>query len=543
LIKWLLFLAVSTYLSCFGRAQAAEIRAKSVSLTDVTSAVGAAKDGDTVIVPAGTASWTAPLEITNNITLQGTGAESTIVISEVPRGSRGQAGAPRNQFVRPSKMGGARSPAGSRQRFLIGVNLMRDRPFRLTGFTFKGGLVNTEKTFNGEIRITGNSHSFRIDHCAFDQLHGTNVRVGGFLWGVIDHCKFNLLNAQPIRLGHETWNGGDHGNGSWADNPYWGSEKFVFIEDNVFENATGKTAIDAYEGARFVVRYNHFHNCGLSMHGTEASGRGGKQVEEYNNTYRNNNSLPAGQIRSGSVITHDNTWSKVNRGHVLQAYRLFGYPQHWGYCNGQNPYDDNAPSGRTGYWETGKHTGPNGATVLTDSTKHWTTNQWYEPGVVYISRNKTLEAAASENIDKVPAFIVSNTADTVTCSSLTHNAVAFRHIAKQLTFNTGDTYEIWKVIHTLDQPGLGKGDLMRGVPGLPANWPHQIAEPCYSWNNTQNGAAVNLASTEPCIKDGRDFFNGVPKPDYKPYVYPHPLVTGSSRHASQAMQGRDSTGQ
>jgi len=27
------------------------------------------------------------------------------------------------------------------------------------------------------------------------------------------------------------------------------------------------------------------------------------------------------------------------------------------------------------------------------------------------------------------------------------------------------------------------------------------------------------------VKDGVDFFNGVPKPGYTPYAYPHPLVT------------------
>ena len=32
-------------------------------------------------------------------------------------------------------------------------------------------------------------------------------------------------------------------------------------------------------------------------------------------------------------------------------------------------------------------------------------------------------------------------------------------------------------------------------------------------------------------KDGVDFFNGVPKPGYSPYTYPHPLVT--SREGEQ----------
>jgi hypothetical protein len=267
------------------------------------------------------------------------------------------------------------------------------------------------------------------------------------------------------------------------------------------------------------VRYNQFHNCVLSVHGTEGQGRGAKQVEEYNNTYRNDHANPAGQIRSGSIITHDNKWGNVANGHVLQAYRQFHPSPHWGVANGQNPYDDNDPNGITGYWETGKHTGANGATELTDSTKNWAPNQWHVPGATYIVRNITKEATH----DFHQSFAVANTANTISCSALTFED------GVKLTFDTGDTYQIWKVVRSLDQPGLGKGDLLRGLPGKPAKWPHQATEPCYSWNNTalEDGTPRNLSSTEPSIKKGRDFFNETPMPGYKPYTYPPPLVTGN----------------
>jgi len=33
------------------------------------------------------------------------------------------------------------------------------------------------------------------------------------------------------------------------------------------------------------------------------------------------------------------------------------------------------------------------------------------------------------------------------------------------------------------------------------------------------------------VKEGRDFFNEKPKPEYyKPYVYPHPLQNGLESH-------------
>src|SRR5439155_15423960 len=84
-------IALSILLGLIGRAGAATIEAKSASFADVSSAVGSAKTGDTVIVPTGTATWTTPLNITDNITLQGAGAGSTVIIDEVSRGSMLQA--------------------------------------------------------------------------------------------------------------------------------------------------------------------------------------------------------------------------------------------------------------------------------------------------------------------------------------------------------------------------------------------------------------------------------------------------------------------
>ncbi len=61
--------------------------------------------------------------------------------------------------------------------------------------------------------------------------------------------------------------------------------------------------------------------------------------------------------------------------------------------------------------------------------------------------------------------------------------------------------------------------------------------PCYAWNNTFNGAKLNMvlrpwadpeqaARQAAHVKEGRDFFNEKPKAEYyKPYAYPHPMQT------------------
>jgi len=80
------------FIPFFGIAEAATITAKSVSFGDVRSAIGSACDGDTVAIPAGTASWTSTLTITKGITLQGAGNDKTVILDDVPspgaRGSR-----------------------------------------------------------------------------------------------------------------------------------------------------------------------------------------------------------------------------------------------------------------------------------------------------------------------------------------------------------------------------------------------------------------------------------------------------------------------
>src|SRR5438477_9699068 len=66
-------------------AHAATISAKSPSFTDVSSAIASAREGDTVFVPSGTATWTSTVDVSRGITLQGSGADKTIVIDDILR--------------------------------------------------------------------------------------------------------------------------------------------------------------------------------------------------------------------------------------------------------------------------------------------------------------------------------------------------------------------------------------------------------------------------------------------------------------------------
>jgi hypothetical protein len=78
-----------------------------------------------------------------------------------------------------------------------------------------------------------------------------------------------------------------------------------------------------------------------------------------------------------------------------------------------------------------------------------------------------------------------------------------------------------------DQIGRGKDSALWTTSNP---YPPQASEPAYFWNNTvQGGGALGVSIHNNCdawIVSGRDYFNDTARPDYTPYPYPHPLVSG-----------------
>ena len=72
--------ALVVFLSTFSDASLAAnmIKARSISVADVDSAIASASDGDTVVLPTGTASWTSTVVLTKGITIEGAGNDKTV---------------------------------------------------------------------------------------------------------------------------------------------------------------------------------------------------------------------------------------------------------------------------------------------------------------------------------------------------------------------------------------------------------------------------------------------------------------------------------
>jgi hypothetical protein len=519
-------LVASTFLIVPGQVEAGvTITARTPSFLDVSSAIALASDGDTVIVPAGTASWTTTLTITKGITLIGATTIS---------GDHATAMTANDQTIIQDNA--ARSPFPAVGQLIV-INSTAGKTTRLSGFTFTRGTAAA--AYSGTIVLKGTSHTVRVDHCHFLNLNGNHtIQTYDWVYGVLDHNIFDSNSAATAYIQHDAYGGGTAGDKAWVDGPQFGTDQFLFFEDNFFNNTTAVStigALDGIGGGRWVVRYNKFHNCFAGGHGTETVTRGTRAEEQYNNNFNWSVAAIGGSLRSGTMLSHDNTWDGVSgaRPRMLQAFRTFISLPPFGGASGANPWDlndtegngTNVPGHAPFLYASGTHTGASGATILTDSTKNWTGKNWVGYTVLNTKINQV-------------GLILSNTSTTITYD-------LYPDSGGPLKFNTGDTYQIHRLLAALDSPCRGAGDLLTRVGGNNSNpvnsttgtiaWPHQAVEPCYSWNDkyTPTNTLIGLQGGGASIlKSGVDYFNSATKPSalsgYTPYTYPHPLVSGAS---------------
>src|SRR5262249_61708872 len=125
----------------------------------------------------------------------------------------------------------------------------------------------------------------RVDHCHWDHLVWEEyLLVNGWIYGVDDH---NLFDVGQQSISHiirqNAWNGSteDGGHRSWADYPYYGSEKFWFFEDNTIKGIGGISGgVDFFQRGRRGGRYKKFFKTQPKRHGTEGWPQRGMRVDE-----------------------------------------------------------------------------------------------------------------------------------------------------------------------------------------------------------------------------------------------------------------------
>jgi hypothetical protein len=241
-------LMVFLFFICVFEASAATTVLSNCSQSTVQAAMDVSSDGDIVACPAGSWSWSDVNIPNTNVTLQGAGIDQTIITI--------------------TSAGGLEKVAGS-----------GDKPFRVTGFTFRApnSHFNHDNGF-GMIRFW-DGHGFRFDHNKvklwFDSedTNSTNGVVTRYdASGVIDHNIFTEDEGSPGGCPHAfTYQWGD-GATFWALPSLIGqASNVVYIEDNEFHNyrkCNSHPAHAAYggNGAVYVFRHNKVWNTNVDIH-------------------------------------------------------------------------------------------------------------------------------------------------------------------------------------------------------------------------------------------------------------------------------------
>ncbi len=342
-------------------AEAATITAASCDPGDVQAAVDAAVAGDTVVLPAGTCSWTtsvswtAPADVAllgaGDLTTLG-GGDATVIVDDVPSGSP-----------------------------LLEIETSAEGTFRLAGITVRGGSGSIKE--GGMIRIGGSSAQVRLDHTHFDKTTyatentGKLMVLGGTIAGVVDH---NLFDPGPALGWIHIVNGGATGDEVWAAPTDFGGGNFIFLEDNQLSGVVNPglspptylaTLTDCHTGGRWVGRYNTIIAAGVGQtHPTGHAGhdRGCRAHEIYGNTvtspydpateqpnfaFEYNNSGPA--LAWGNSV--DGVYKNIFYFNAIRkddgTYSQTATPDGWGYCgtefNGAGSAWDGNTDGASGY--------------------------------------------------------------------------------------------------------------------------------------------------------------------------------------------------
>jgi hypothetical protein len=127
------------------------------------------------------------------------------------------------------------------------------------------------------------------------------MEINGAL-GVIDHNT--IYFSQQVGFAyvrHSNWNGSDYGDGAFAAPDQFGTDQFIFFEDNTVTcTLAGWHLTTRRRVWRFPFRFRHntLTKGSLDVHGTESGGRnrGGRAIEVYKNNFVGDN--------SGQIVTY-----------------------------------------------------------------------------------------------------------------------------------------------------------------------------------------------------------------------------------------------
>jgi hypothetical protein len=254
------------------------VTAASCELSAVESALGAARPGDVVAVPAGTCNWAGGLSF-SGVRLVGAGSSTS----------------------------GTVITAGTvtLRKHATDYTVLRD--FRFTG-------TDEHITTDG----AASDKPYIIDHnYVRSDVSGLAVHLGAN-GGLLHHNQFTAESPTSA----DTFN--IQSGEDWSESPTFGvadttGERNIYFEDNAFTNLA-EAAPDGDVGSRLVIRHNDYIDASITFHGgypTDSSPNGGtRHFEIYENNFRRvSNTIAINKwiwVRGSSGVIANNSMDRAD---------------------------------------------------------------------------------------------------------------------------------------------------------------------------------------------------------------------------------------
>lgn len=296
---------------------AATNTAATASSTDVQASINAALAGDTVIIPAGSATWSTAVTISGKaLNLHGSGTANTVITDG--------------------------STAGCLLITATAANLVR-----VAGIKF---IASATHTSDGVVEVSGNQAevSFVLQNCEVDI--GSAITRGFMItsaYGVVSSNLFSVTATSGTVHSCDVWGAPDNTDGGftpWTRPLALGTTNCVVMEGNTFVYPAAfanAEAVDAYAGARVVDRCNFFTNSTINTHGLDSGNRRSvHSFEVYSNymTCSTGTQLRRMTIRGGTGVQYGNTYAGSTAWYdtTLMYYRACPPLDQstWGTCDG-----------------------------------------------------------------------------------------------------------------------------------------------------------------------------------------------------------------
>lgn len=445
--------------------------AASVAESAVKAAYDLCSDGDTLRIPAGSASWTSGLmqTMTKDIIIQGAGKDLTTITANF-------------------------------EPIISCANNVRmricDVGFVQTASTSTSFILKLRGANNWVVRCKFLATAVKATAVHPSGGSGNPQATGLVADSILYDTRSNVqgdLNNSTSHFGRREWANTDH-------TAEIGSAETMVFERNVLTLSgavtPGMNQNDHENGGHSVIRFNTYYDSTIFGHGTKnvedadtSSQRGTKFIEAYFNTfvfsvisgYRD----PAIWQRGGRLIAFNNSVSGIyaNAAVVQLGQEDLFKPDHYG----QHPLDGNQAITNG----TGTHNGGNNASVLTFPSNGYGTDV-----LVGITVYNLTDGSKGTITDSTSTSI------TATLAGGTDN-----------DWDTGDNFKISAGYPQRDQIGTGTDEFL-WLDGGP--YPAQAVAPSLQWSNTLDGSPVSFTIADTLldstgnaylVEENRDYHN------------------------------------